>query len=143
MPPSLGATGIGVSNLKESLHFYTKILDIGFKPTQHFDVEAYYETIIALPKGSRPVGSPIILMQYKNAPPPKNQQGKLVFYVEDVKEVLDRCKKYGSEIYLDLGAGADWVKDIAMVRDPDGFVLEFMPLKMLKQSASIGEKAKI
>src|ERR1700750_1099275 len=118
MPPMLGAADIVVSDMKRSVDFYTNVLNIGLKPTQYFDVEAYTETILAFPRGPRPTGSPIILMQYKNEGKPQKQQGKLVFYVEDVAEVLDRCKKYGSEVYLDLGAGADWVKDIAMIRDP-------------------------
>jgi len=143
MPPMLGAAGIGVSDMKRSVDFYTNVLNLGLKPTQYFDVESYIETILAFPRGAKPTGSPIILMQYKNTSKPKNQQGKLVFYVEDVAEVLNRCKKYGSEVYKDLGNGEGWVKDIAMVRDPDGFVLEFMPLKLLKASASFGDKAKI
>jgi uncharacterized glyoxalase superfamily protein PhnB len=85
-------------------------------------------------------GPPILLMQYKNAPAPKNQQGKLVFYVEDVKAMRDKLVEYGCEVYLELGAGEGWVSKIFMCRDPDGFVLEFMPLSMLKGSGDLGSK---
>jgi catechol 2,3-dioxygenase-like lactoylglutathione lyase family enzyme len=80
-------------------------------------------------------------MQYKDGKTPLNQQGKLVFYVDDVKAVLDRCKAAGAKVYLDLGAGKDWVKNIAMVHDPDGFLVEFLPLSMLRSSGSLGQKA--
>jgi catechol 2,3-dioxygenase-like lactoylglutathione lyase family enzyme len=142
MPPMLGATGIGVSNMERSVAFYRDTLGIGLKQNQFFDVEHFTETIMGFPRGPKPTGSPIILMQYKDGTVPKNQQGKLVFYVEDVKAVMDRCKAYGCEVFLDLGAGQGWTKDIGLVRDPDGFLLEFLPLTTLKSSANWGDKAK-
>jgi len=129
--------------MEKSIAFYKDILQIGLAPTQTFDVAAFKETILGFPRGSRPTGSQIILMEYKDGKIPQRQQGKLVFYVEDVKAVLDRCKAYGSEVYLDLGAGEDWVKNIAMVRDPDGFLVEFLPMTALRQSSSWGEKANL
>jgi lactoylglutathione lyase len=143
MPARLGAIGLGVSNLEKSVEFYTKVLSLGLEPTQFFDVEHYRETVIAFPRGPKPTGSSIILMEYKNGHKPVKQQGKLVFYVDDVSAVINRCKRYGCEVFLDLGAGEGWVKDIGMIRDPDGFILEFMPLAMLKASASLGEKSKM
>jgi lactoylglutathione lyase len=142
MPPMLGAVGIGVSNLERSVKFYINTLGLGLKQRQFFDVEHFSEIIIGFNPGSKPTGSPIILMQYKDGKVPKNQQGKLVFYVEDVKAVMDRCKEYGCEVFLDLGAGTGWTKEIGMVRDPDGFLLEFLPLTTLKSSANWGDKAK-
>ena len=140
MPPMLGAFGIGVANMDRSVKFYRDTLQIGLTPTTFFDVDSFTETIMTFPKGAKPTGSQIILMEYKNAPAPKNQQGKFVFYVEDVKAVMDRCKAYGCEVFLDLGAGTGWTKDIGMVRDPDGFLVEFLPLKALRSSANWGDK---
>lgn len=142
MPPSLAATGVGVSNMARSVSFYTNTLQLGLTQTQFFDVEAFIETILTFPKGAKPTGSPIILMQYKKGPPPKNQQGKLVFYVEDVKAVMDRCKAYGCEVFLDLGAGEGWTKGVGMVRDPDGFLVEFLPLADRQASKGWGDKPK-
>jgi catechol 2,3-dioxygenase-like lactoylglutathione lyase family enzyme len=141
MAPFLGATGIGVSNMEKSLKFYRDTLNIGLAATQTFDVEAFTETVLGFPRGSKPTGSQVILMQYKDGKTPLNQQGKLVFYVDDVKAVLDRCKAAGAKVYLDLGAGKDWVKNIAMVHDPDGFLVEFLPLSMLRSSGSLGQTA--
>jgi hypothetical protein len=86
-------------------------------------------------------------MQYKPGYRPtgvKDPPGKYVFYVENVKETLDKCKAFGCEVTLDLGQGQGWVSEIAMVKDYlDGMVLEFMPLSLLKKSASLGERAKV
>jgi lactoylglutathione lyase len=140
MPHFLGATGIGVGDLDRSLKFYTDVLQLGLEPTQTFDVAAFKEIVLAFPKGSKPAGSQIILMEYKNTPAPKNQLGKLVFYVDDVKAVYDRCKGYGCKTFKALGEGEGWVKEIAMIRDPDGFVLEFLPATLLSSSGKLGEK---
>lgn len=140
MPPMLGSIGIGVANMDRSVRFYRDTLQLGLVPTQFFDVDSFTETVMAFPKGEKPTGSTIILMEYKNTPAPKNQLGKLVFYVEDVKAIMDRCKEYGCEIFLDLGAGKGWVKDIGMVRDPDGFLVEFIPLRVLRSSSNWGDK---
>ncbi|KAF2673439.1 Glyoxalase/Bleomycin resistance protein/Dihydroxybiphenyl dioxygenase [Microthyrium microscopicum] len=143
MPTMLGATGIGVSDMKRSVHFYTDVLQLGLQPTQTFDVATFTETVLAFPKASKAAGSQIILMQYKDGKVPKNQQGKFVFYVDDVKGAMDRCKAYGSKIFLDLGAGEGWVKEIGMARDPDGFIVEFLPMKMLKQTLGTSVTSKI
>jgi predicted enzyme related to lactoylglutathione lyase len=120
-----------------SVSFYERIL--GYKPTQTFDVEAFTETVIAFPH--RKGGSQIILMQYKNRPQGvRDPPGKLVFYVEDVKEILEKCKKEGCEVTLDLGAGEGWVSKICMVKGLDGEILEFMPLSILKGAGSLGTK---
>jgi predicted enzyme related to lactoylglutathione lyase len=136
MPATLGAIGIGVSDMARSVAFYRD--QLGMKPTQTFDVEMFTETVMAFPH--RRAGSQIILMQYKNSQPVKDQAGKLVFYVEDVKEIFDRLKAYGCEVVLELGSAEGLAKGIAMVKDPDGSVLEFMPLSLLKGSGSLGSK---
>jgi len=83
-------------------------------------------------------------MQYKNAAPPKNQQGKFVFYVDDVGECMKRCREYGSQVFLEPGkAEEEWARGIGMVRDPDGFLVEFIPTNALRKSEGWGSKAKI
>jgi uncharacterized glyoxalase superfamily protein PhnB len=133
----LGAVGIGVSNMARSVAFYKD--QLGMKSLQYFDVEAFSETVMGWThKGA---GSQIILMQYKNAAPPRNQQGKLVFYIEDVPAMMEKLKAYGCQVYLEPGqAEQAWAKQIGMVRDPDGFVLEFIPLSMLAKSGDFGSK---
>jgi predicted enzyme related to lactoylglutathione lyase len=137
MPATLGAIGIGVSDMAKSVAFYERVL--GYKPTQTFDVEMFTETVMAFPHSKG--GSQLILMQYKNRPQGvQNPPGKLVWYVEDVKEVVDKCKAAGCKMMLELGSGEGWVSKIAMAIGLDGEVLEFMPLSLLKGSGSLGTK---
>jgi catechol 2,3-dioxygenase-like lactoylglutathione lyase family enzyme len=144
MPATLGAVGIGVADMNRSVHFYTKVLPLSISVTQTIDVAPFLEKILALPtfksasgKTTSP-GSQIILMQYKDGRVPKNQQGKLVFFVDDVGECMRRCKEYGSKVFLEVGAGIDaFSKTIGMVLDPDGFLVEFIPVgTMINTSAS-------
>lgn len=144
MPPSLGAIGIGVRDMSRSVHFYTRVLPLGLTPTTTFDVALFTETVLALPKSSKSTGSQIILMQYKNAPPPVNQQGKFVFYVDNVEECMAAAKEYGSEVFLAVGKAEEkWARGIGMVKDPDGFLVEFIPTALLRVSEGWGKKAKI
>ncbi|KAF2433926.1 hypothetical protein EJ08DRAFT_646827 [Tothia fuscella] len=137
MPSTLGGIGLGVTDMAKSVSFYTKIL--GYRPTQTFDVEAFTETVLSFPH--KQGGTALILMQYKNRPEGvKNPPGKFVWYVEDVKEVVDRCKGEGCEMQLELGAGEGWVSKIAIAIGLDGEVLEFMPLSLLKGAGSLGTK---
>jgi lactoylglutathione lyase len=133
----LGAVGLGVSDMAKSVAFYKE--QLGMAPLQYFDVEAFTETVMGWThKGA---GSQIILMQYKNVAPPRNQQGKLVFYIDDVPGMIKKLKAYGCKVYLEPGkAEQAWAKQIGMVRDPDGFLLEFIPLSMLSRSSDFGSK---
>lgn len=47
---------------------------------------------------------------------------------------------YGCPVFLELGEAKGWASGIFMCRDPDGFVLEFMPSSMLKGSGDLGSK---
>jgi catechol 2,3-dioxygenase-like lactoylglutathione lyase family enzyme len=144
---NLGGVGLAVSDMATSVAFYRDIL--GYVPTQTFDVQDFTETILAFPHATSAAnsltgGSQLILMQYKKKPAPKRQIGKLVWYVEEpkIKEIADKCeKKYGLKAYKKLGVGEGWIKDIHMVYDPDGFLIEFLPLRL--QNAGLGDKAKI
>jgi catechol 2,3-dioxygenase-like lactoylglutathione lyase family enzyme len=131
MPTVLGQLGIGVSNLDRSVTFYTKTLSIGLAPTATFDTPDFIETVLAFPKGKQPTGSEIALMQYKDGVVPKKQQGKLMFYVDDVEEVMGRCKQGGAEVYSDFGEGEGIVEHVGIVLDPDGFLVEFLPMMFL------------
>lgn len=144
---NLGGVGLAVSDMDASVAFYCDIL--GYVPTTTFDVLDFTETILAFPAAAAATtqaetisgGSQLILMQYKKKPPPKNQIGKLVWYVEEakVKEIMDKCKeKYGCRTYKKLGVGEGWVKDIGMCYDLDGYLIEFLPLRL--QGAGLGKK---
>lgn len=139
----LGAVGIGVTDMATSLKFFIDTLNIGLKSVQTFDVDMYYEEVLAFPPGTKNAGSAIILMQYKDPslPKPINQQGKMVFYVDDVKAVLKRCEDAGCEIFHDLGASQEW-PDMCMVYSPDRYIVELMPKSWASKAKKMGDKPK-
>lgn len=132
-----------MTDMAASIKFFVDTLNIGLKAVQTFDVEMYYETVLAFPPGTKNAGSAIILMQYKNPklPKPINQQGKMIFYVDDVKAVLARCKEAGCEIFLDLGAAKDW-PDMCMIYSPDKYIVELMPKNWASKAKKMGDKPK-
>jgi catechol 2,3-dioxygenase-like lactoylglutathione lyase family enzyme len=136
MPTVLAAIGLGVSNLQRSIDFYTKTLNIGLQATETFDAPDFTETMLALPKekGSKAMGVEIALMQYKDTDSsviPKQRQGKIMFYVDDVEDVMERCKKAEVEVYSDYGEGDGVMEHLGIVRDPDGYLVEFLPMVFL------------
>ncbi|KAK3077781.1 hypothetical protein LTS18_009326 [Coniosporium uncinatum] len=138
-PPHLGAVGIGVSSMEQSLAFYTTVL--GLAVTSTVDVAPWYEKVLSWPNDSSG-GPSIVLMYYKSGKSPRNQTGKLVFYVDDVKATMQKLrtegKRYGVKVVMDsftgegMGTGAAGFEAIGMVKDPDGFVLEFLPRGALR-----------
>jgi catechol 2,3-dioxygenase-like lactoylglutathione lyase family enzyme len=135
MPTVLAAIGLGVSNLQRSIDFYTKTLAIGLQVTETFDAPDFIETMLAFPKekGSKAIGVEIALMQYKNdadnsVVPKRQRQGKLMFYVDDVQDLMERCKKAGVEVYSDYGDGDGVMEHLGIVRDPDEYLVEFLPM---------------
>src|SRR5207247_3769428 len=74
----IGATGIGVSDLKRSSDFYTRVL--GMQAVQTFKLE-YMEEIVLSHEGRNAV----VLMHYTDGSNPsyKNLPVQLVFYVTD------------------------------------------------------------
>lgn len=131
-PPNLGAVGIGVSSMSNSLAFYTTIL--GLTLTSTVDVAPWHEKVLSFPNSPSPS---VVLMYYKSGKSPRNQTGKLVFYVDDVEAMMRKLrvegKAYGAKVVMDsftgegMGGGAAGFEAIGMVKDPDGFVLEFLP----------------
>jgi hypothetical protein len=116
--------GVPVTNAKRSLEFWTKTLDIGLHqsiPT--IPAILYTETVLTISPASanETAGASIILMEYPNTTINHGAaSGKAVFWVNDVAKVVSNIKKKGVKPMLDLGV-------FAMFKDPDGFVVEFMP----------------
>jgi hypothetical protein len=116
--------GVPVTNAKKSIEFWTNTLDIGLHqsiPT--IPALIYTESIltIAPSAANQTSGASIILMEYPNTVIKHGAaSGKAVFLVNDVQKVVANIKKKGVQPMLSLG-------EFAMFKDPDGFVVEFMP----------------
>jgi catechol 2,3-dioxygenase-like lactoylglutathione lyase family enzyme len=122
--------GIPVSDTKRSIEFYTKTLGLGLHqaaPTMDFLI--YKETILEFSPGAtnaKAPGSNIVLLQYpNNVTRHGDESGKVVFYVDSVSEMLASVNKKKVPTMLDFG-------ELAMIKDPDGFVIEFLQRKAPK-----------
>jgi lactoylglutathione lyase len=118
----IGATGIGVSDLKRSAAFYSRAL--GMQQLQTFKLD-YMDEIVLGHEGRNAV----VLMHYTDGSNPnyRNLPVKLVFYVSDPKAVAARIRAEGCEIIREpapvptLGGTI-----VGLAKDPDGYVVELL-----------------
>ena len=121
-PNSLGAVGIGVSDLPRSVDFYSRVL--GLTQTQTFKLDYMDEVVLAYEGRTA-----VVLMHYTDgsARNYKDNPVKLVFYVTDPKAVSDRIKADGLEIVREptpietLGGAI-----VGLAKDPDGYTIELL-----------------
>ncbi len=121
-PDYLGATGIGVSDLKRSAEFYCKVL--GMRQMQTFKLD-YMDEIVLGHEGRNAV----VLMHYTDgsAPNYKDNPIKLVFYVTDPKAVAERIRAEGCEIVREPAPIASFGNAVVgLAKDPDGYVIELL-----------------
>src|ERR1700756_2060462 len=96
MTHAFRAVGIGVSDLRRSLDFYTEVL--GMEKLQTFSLPNMEEIIVGYP-GSASVA----LMHYTDGSNPhyKDNPVKIVFDVPDVDALAKRIRAAGLEITLE------------------------------------------
>lgn len=123
---AMQAIGIGVSDMKKSVDFYTRAL--GMKEMQTFDLPHMLEIIV----GYESRGScAIALMHYTDGSNPnyKNNPVKLVMYTDDPKALAANIKACGYEVTrepepIELPGGVSLVVGFAL--DPDGYTIEIL-----------------
>ena len=115
------------SNIKASLHFYQKLLGLEFVGT----TPLWFGTMHRLRFGE----SDFKLIEPKEVPPVgamglENQLGfrYVTFVIENLSEVCDDLKKNGIEFTVPEREFRPGVR-IAMVKDPDGNIVEFVERK--------------
>ncbi|HEV2364882.1 MAG TPA: VOC family protein [Caulobacteraceae bacterium] len=121
-PDFLTAVGIGVSDLARSADFYRRVL--GMAETGRFSPPEMDEIMLA--HEGRPA---VVLMHWTDGSKPKcaDNPVKLVFYVTDPVRFAEAVRAEGLEVTreaapLESMGGAL----IALAKDPDGYVLEFI-----------------
>jgi lactoylglutathione lyase len=123
-PRSVAAVGIVVHDLDRSIDFYTNIL--GLQEAQRLDVPhmSLFEVILTFP-GSR--GAAIVLMQFSDDTDRsyKDDGGKIVLQVGDCAGVAEAARAAGYEITREPAESPGFGM-IAMVKDPDGRIVELM-----------------
>ncbi len=119
-PNSLAAVGIGVSDMKRSVDFYTRV--IGMKVMQTFKLDHMDETVLAYEGRTA-----VVLMHWTDgsAQNYRNNPIKIVFYVTDPKAVAARIRADGLEVTREPeplpGFGV-----VGLAKDPDGYVVELL-----------------
>ena len=120
----LGAVGLGVSDLKRSTDFYTRVL--GMKQTQTFSL-GYMDEVVVAWEGTR--GSSLVLMHWTDGSKInyKDLPIKVVVYVADPKALVNKIRAEGLEITREpapvpsLGNAL-----VGLAKDPDGYVIEIL-----------------
>ena len=121
-PDFIGATGIGVSDLRKSAEFYKTAL--GLKETRSFKLD-YMDEIVLAHEGRNAV----VLMHWTDgsARNYKDVPVKLVFYVTDPVAVAARIKAAGGTMTREpapiatLGGAV-----VGLGKDLDGYVIELL-----------------
>ncbi len=129
MKPAKNSLDLGViaRDIKASLHFYQKLLGLEFVGT----TPLWFGTMHRLRFGE----SDFKLIEPKEVPPVgamglENQLGfrYVTFVIENLSEVCDDLKKNGIEFTVPEREFRPGVR-IAMVKDPDGNIVEFVERK--------------
>jgi lactoylglutathione lyase len=118
----LGGVGLGVSDLKRSVDFYTRVL--GMSQVRTFEISYMDEVVVAF-EGRVPV----VLMHYTDgsARNYKDNPVKLILYVPDPEKIVARIRAEGLAITRE--AAPHPLLDgaiMALAKDPDGYTLEFI-----------------
>ena len=122
---SLGAVGIGVSDLKRSVDFYIRVC--GMKQLSNLRLPYMDEVILGFPGGVK--GSALVLMHWTDGSE-RNYQDlpiKIVLYVPDPTALADAIRAEGLEVTREpepvpeLGGVI-----VGFAKDPDGYTVEIL-----------------
>ena len=119
---SLGAVGIGVSDLQRSSNFYQHILDL--KVLRTYELGYINEIVL----GRRDAeGAVLVLMNWPNDTTRRydGTDVKLVYYVADPLAVIEKIRRQGLEIIREATPiEALNGRIVGLARDPDNYVVE-------------------
>jgi lactoylglutathione lyase len=121
-PNSMAAVGIGVSDMKRSVDFYTRVL--GMKQTQTFKLPHMDEVVVGYEGRTA-----VVLMHYTDgsAQHYANNPVKLVFNVTDAGTLAEAIRADGCEITREPAPVPEFGNTvICLAKDPDGYVIELL-----------------
>jgi lactoylglutathione lyase len=121
------SVGIGVSNLKRSVDFYTRVC--GMVQVQTIKLDYMDEVILAYSAdGSIAKGSRLVLMHWTDGSKRnyKDNPIKLVLGVPDARAVADRIRAEGLEIVREPVQSKVSPNIVGFAKDPDGYLIELL-----------------
>jgi len=120
---AVSSVGIGVSDLKRSIDFYTRVMGMTFITT--YTTEAMDEALLRFPGG----GPAVVLMHYTDGTEHNYRDNpvKLVFHVVDPAVTADLIRAEGLEIVREP-APIPEIDNlvVGLGKDPDGYVVELL-----------------
>ena len=121
------SVGIGVSDLKRSVDFYTRVC--GMKQLQSIKLDYMDEVIVGYsPDGTTSKGSRLVLMHWTDGSKRnyKDNPIKLVLGVPDAKAVAGRIRAEGLEIVREPAQSKVSPNIVGFAKDPDGYLIELL-----------------
>lgn len=124
--PLLSAVGIGVSDLAKSTDFYVNVM--GMEKIRSYHLDYMDEEVLGYPEAE----SLIVLMHWTDGSKRtyKDLPIKIVTRTKDPKALQEKIRTAGYEITREY-APSEQVGGAAvgLAKDPDGYVLEILPLR--------------
>ena len=122
-----------VNDLDESINFYQNIFDL--KLLRKNDNQEYKYTLAFLGYGNEDSHT-VIELTYNWGE--SNYQlgtafGHLAFGVENIKEAVDKAREYGVKVTREPGPVLGGSTIIAFIEDPNGYKIELIESKSLKE----------
>jgi len=120
----MGATGIGVSDLRRSTDFYMNVF--GLKKLWKLKLPHMHEMILNFEGEQK---SAVVLMHFVDGSEPdyKNNPVKLVFYVTDPKACIEKIRREGLTIIREAEPVPELRNAVVgLAKDPDGYLLEIL-----------------
>ncbi|MDN2663590.1 lactoylglutathione lyase [Psychromonas sp. 14N.309.X.WAT.B.A12] len=121
-------TMLRVSDLQQSIDFYTKVL--GMKVLEKSINEAYRYTLVFVGYGSKNKGASIELTfnwdtnEYELG----NAFGHIALGVEDIYAACEKIESLGGKVTREPGPVKGGTTHIAFITDPDGYQIELIQL---------------
>ena len=130
--PLLSAVGIGVSDLAKSTDFYVNVM--GMEKIRSYHLDYMDEEVLGYPEAE----SYIVLMHWTDGSKRsyKDLPIKIVTRTKDPKALQEKIRAAGYEITREY-APSEQVGGAAvgLAKDPDGYVLEILPLRAAAPAA--------
>ncbi|HEV7691077.1 MAG TPA: VOC family protein [Hyphomonadaceae bacterium] len=134
----LSAVGIGVSDLAKSTDFYVNVM--GMQKVKSYHLDYMDEEVLSYPDGE----SAIVLMHWtdKSTHNYKDNAVKVVTRTKDPAALIEKIRAAGMTITRDYTPSAQvGGASVGLAKDPDGYVLEILPLKAATVGAPVAAPA--
>jgi lactoylglutathione lyase len=136
--PLLSAVGLGVSDLARSTDFYVNIMAMQKVRSYHLDYMD--EELLGYPDGE----SYIVLMHWTDGSKRnyKDLPVKVVTRIKDPAALMEKIRAAGMTITREFTPSAQvGGASVGLAKDPDGYVLEILPLRTAAPAAPVAALA--